>query len=152
MEPRPLLEGCLDPFNAALRSLPADQRAQMGSRVARVAGNKPTDGSTQFIQHFIGNRFLDVESLHRCTDLSRLAEAGIDDFGNGAINIGVGANDRARNAAQFHLRAPQACGRLDDPPDARAAGEGIEINTLVLKQEIGRASCRERVYSWWVGE
>ena len=97
--------GFLDPVFGALSRGLTDQWAHTRGGIARIACGKGGRGLGQPARHFVQQWAFHVQTLHRSAYLPCLAKGGVDDFGNGPVQIRVRANDSAGDATEFHLRA-----------------------------------------------
>ena len=116
------------------RLILANHRAHSRIGITRVSRWHTQDLFDQALLDGLNHCFLDEKHLHRRAHLSRLTEGCIGNLWKGAIHIGVGAQDRARYAAEFKLGLAQSCRLLNETANTRTAGKGVKRNRLLVEQ------------------
>ncbi len=134
----PGVHGLLDPGLDALGRVLADQRADVGLGVGRVAGDLGLDGGHDARQQTVVHGRVRDDPLHGDAGLAALVVGEGGDAGGGPVEVGVGGvvaeDDRGAVAAQLQ-GAVLARHRVHDRvADLLGTGEGDDRQPLVLDQ------------------
>ncbi len=131
--------GLLDPRGHTLGVALVDQRSAHGDVLGRIAeGDGPRaigEGVAEPRIHLL----VDDDPLHRDARLPGLVEAADSAARGGAIDVGVGQDDRRRVAAELEHHALLARVALHAKPDVGAPGEREQAQPLVLHQALAGA-------------
>ena len=138
-------------------------------RLPRVSGFQGLQCVFEAGQEFVGDRLQHDEALGRAAGLTCIDRPAPDGPGHGAVQVGVFEHDEGIAATEFHRRLLQV---LPRPGSNGAAGRdaagqrhtfdarvvddavgllvrdqqvGVGAHRRVRVEQIGRASCRERV-------
>ena len=115
----------------------ANERADIGGFVERVAGLELLDAFDQQISEFSVNRLLDENALNRNAGLTGISETSGDAAVGGVGEVGVAVNDDRRVAAEFEDDFLFSCATLDVPTNGNAAGETDELDAVVGDEQSG---------------
>ena len=124
-----------------------DQRADVGVGVAGAGGERG-GGLREATAEFGVDRAFDQEAVGGEAILAGGGELGLDRFGDGAVEVGVGEDEERCMAAELEHEALHGGGGLavEEAADLGRAGEGEDADTGVFGPggDDGRARRRSR--------
>jgi hypothetical protein len=113
----------------------ADQRADVQVQDGR-AHAQLLKGLAQALQQGLVDQLVDQHARAGAAGLPGVLHDGVDDHGDGGVQVGIGEDDLRALAAEFQRDRAVAFGRhlLDDRAHAGAAGEADVVDAGVARQ------------------
>ena len=115
----------------------ADERADVGGFVERIAGLQFLDAFDEEVGEFSVDGVLDQDALDRDAGLAGVAEASGDAAVGGVGEVGVAVDDYGGVASEFEDDFLLPGAAFDVPADGYAAGEADELDAVVGDEKTG---------------
>ena len=119
----PACDRLADPRDDAIAGVGADERADVGRLVERVAEDEPLDARDERGEEAVVDRALGDHALHRDAGLPGVREPGAGDPLGGTVDVGVGRHDHRGGVAELEGDALARVARGELPADRGAPGE-----------------------------
>ncbi len=131
-------DGFLDPGFDALGFAEADEGADFGGFVGRVAGDQLGGDVDELPEERLEDAALDEDALHADAGLAGVAEGGVGGAESGFVEVGpVAVDDERGVAAEFEQDALAAGVGFELPADFGGAGEADELDAVFFFGEPG---------------
>src|SRR5439155_494037 len=140
---RTILHRFLHPLSGTYGITFANERAEVGGVVHRIADLQLTHSRKEQVSKFGNRRTLDQNALHRNAGLAGIAEAARNAALRSPGDIGVAVDDYSGTASKLEHNLLLAGAALDLPANGSAAGEAGQLDATVGHEQPGGDCKRE---------